>query len=345
MTIDSCEFVYCVAQPGTGKTFNGDYLELVHGFAHIDGDLPFRMAHTPEMRAVITKVIEGGKLHPKMAFENVSTSCSEDLVGLEEYWGPYHETYIDAALEAGKTHKKVVITYANGFQHCREFVMDKLKEGGANHVTLLFLTIDEDTKLEDLYLRTKRQYEAMGSNLEDWAKATGWDGSEGEILSKDVFKKIVMEPGQMGAFAFEGPPSYAKVVDVTKRDVTTLDDIDTALGLQRPVEEGSYEEILKKVLARDIQRDKDTPYPFEIFPEIEKEVEEALAKAKTEDEKDQIKRRASSLISLDLKTAVGRASLFSTFSNSSSSTLSLLSDSTKLKNKRRSSFIRTGRAE
>ena len=113
-------------------------------------------------------------------------------------------------------------------------------------ITMLFMVMDEDKKLESRYHCTKRQCEAGGWTLEDYAKTKGWEGSEGEELPMNEFKKIWCQPGELGSQVFEDAPPYAKVVDVTARDVSTMDKIDDVLKLQRSGEE-LYEEIVKKV--------------------------------------------------------------------------------------------------
>mmetsp|Transcript_21509 Transcript_21509/g.24037 ORF Transcript_21509/g.24037 Transcript_21509/m.24037 type:complete len:146 (+) Transcript_21509:18-455(+) len=139
--------------------------------------------------------------------------------------------------------------------------------------------------------------------------------------------------GKLNMTLFDSPPSYAAVVDVTGRDVTAIDGVDAVLGLQRSGEE-SYDEIVKKVVARDHKRDAETPYSIELFPEINAEVAEALANAKSEEEKKQIKRRASSLIGMELM--MNRLSITSTSSGTSN-----MSD--KVRGMRRSSLIKTGK--
>merc|ERR1712110_39143 len=124
---------------------------------------------------------------------------------------------------------------------------------------------DENKKLKGLYDRTKRQAEAMGMAFGDFMRDIWQCKCEGDEPSMEEFEdgagKYLITP-------FEGPPSYAKVVDVTGRDVTAIDGVDAALGLQRSGDE-SYNEIVTKVLARDHKRDEETPYCMEIFPEIE----------------------------------------------------------------------------
>ena len=252
---------------------------------------------------------------------------SDDLAGTEEYWGPFNQVMVDSALEAAKTNDNVVITFAHGFQIGRDFVINKLKEGGATNVTLLCLVMDQNKKLEGLYHRSKRQAEAIGVSFGEWMRSQGWE-SDADEPSMEEFKKFMGQSGRLGAVRFEDPPSYAKVVDVTGRDVTAIDGVDAALGLCRSDEE-SYDDIVKKVVAMDHKRDEETPYSIEAFPEIEKEVKAALAEAKTEEEKKQIKKRASCLIKMESATrGLGVATI---------------SDSNKDKMKRRrSTLIRMG---
>ena len=157
----------------------------------------------------------------------------------------------DRALEAAVTNDKgVVITFADFFQPSRDYLLDCLKKGGAQNVTLLFLTMDEDKKLEAIYNRTKQAAEQAGCTLGDFCKAGGFWHSDGDPTLED-FRILIKTGGNKdskGEIPFEGPPPYAKIVDVTGRDITQLDGVDAALGLHRSNEE-SYEEIVKKVLA------------------------------------------------------------------------------------------------
>mmetsp|Transcript_49737 Transcript_49737/g.56275 ORF Transcript_49737/g.56275 Transcript_49737/m.56275 type:complete len:335 (-) Transcript_49737:192-1196(-) len=329
MTIGSSNIVFCVAEAGTGKTFTGDYLDLFHGFAHVDGDLAYRSNDDLKMRdsckEFATRIIEGRKLYPQLKDPN----SSDDLAGLEEYWDPVYQMLVDSALEAAKTNDNVVITHYAPYQDDRDFVMNKLKEGGAQNVTMLFLSMDKKKKLEGLYHRSKRQAEASGSTLGDWLRLQEWEG-KGEPTMEEYIEHSG-KPGKIGDMATDGPPSYAKIVDVTGRDVTAINGVDSALGLLRSCKE-SYEEIVKKVVARDHKRDEETPYRWDLLTEIYKDTKKALANAATDEEKKQIKRRSSLLTALELKT--GRLSI-------------LLDDSSAdhLKNKRRSSLIITGKID
>ena len=343
-----------------------DYLDLIHGFYHVDGDLPLRTADQPEMKAVVKKylfemkqVIEEKEGKTEAELQKLS---SEDLKAYEAYWGPFQQVQVDSALQAAKTHKKVVITFAQGVQICRDYVMEKLKQGGATNVTMLYLTIDQDTRLEGLYHRVIRQAKAAGLSLSEISRSFNLDWAEDRDPTMDEFKAIVSAPGKFGNWYFEPPPSYATVVDVSSRDEAAMDAIDAALGLHRAsVCADSYETIVTKVRERDLQRDAETPYSTAAFAEIKGELEEALASAKTEDEKVHIKRRASSIVEFELKHRLSLASTLSGMvldededgddgNDKNSKTADGNKkrdnlDATKLAKNRRASFIRTGKIE
>jgi len=237
-----------------GKTFTGDYLDVIHGFQHVDGDLGFRSQMTPKMREAVTKWIELGHRYPKVK----GAKSSDDVAEFEEYWGPYFQIMVDSALEAATTNDTVVITFADGYQVQRDFVFKKLKEGGAKNVTLLYLSMDQDKKLEGLYHRTVRQADASDMTLGDMMRTwMEWEG-KGEP-TREVFKSFINQPGKIGAMSFEEPPPHAKVVDVTSRGVAHIDGVDAALGLCRSGEE-SYDEIVQKVVAVNHKRDEENPF-------------------------------------------------------------------------------------
>lgn len=218
---------------------------------------------------------------------------------------------VDNALEAAKTNDKVIMTYATPFQKPRDYVLKKLKEGGAQNVTLMYLTMDQDKKLEGLYHRTKNEAAVSGVRHGDFLYSFGenpWAGSSDPSLEE--FMTVAKKPGQLGDLAFEGPPPYATVVDVTGRDVSAIDGIDAALGLERSGDDETYDDIVKKVVAVDRKRNDEMPYNVDIvgiLAEVDKEVEEALKNAKTEEEKKGMKRRASSILKMTGRVSIGSA--------------------------------------
>ena len=329
---------------------------MIHGFYHVDGDLPMRtMADQPEMKAVLKKLMTIDSIVKEKGEDRYSLS-SEGMKAYEEYWQPFNQVQVESALQAAKTHEKVVITFAQEHQICRDYVMSKLKEGGATNVTMLYLTIDQDTKLEGLYHRTLQQLKPFGVSLLDYLKWEGFDWTHDRDPTKEEFKELILAPGKLGNMMIMEPaPSYAKVVDVSSRDEAAMDAIDAALGLHRAsVCTESYDTIVTKVRAMDVQRDTDTPYCAAMFPEIEKEIAEALALAKTEEEKVQIKRRASSIVKFELKNRLSLASTLSDMvldedvdgdTDSNTENSKTTTDAMKLRKNRRASFIRTGKIE
>jgi hypothetical protein len=227
---------------------------------------------------------------------------------------------------------------------------------------MLYLTIDQDTRLEGLYHRVIRQAKAAGLSLSEISRSFNLDWAEDRDPTMDEFKAIVSAPGKFGNWYFEPPPSYATVVDVSSRDEAAMDAIDAALGLHRAsVCADSYETIVTKVRERDLQRDAETPYSTAAFAEIKGELEEALASAKTEDEKVHIKRRASSIVEFELKHRLSLASTLSGMvldededgddgNDKNSKTADGKKkrndlDGVKIAKNRRASFIRTGKIE
>ena len=186
-----------------------------------------------------------------------------------------------------------------------------------------------------------------------YVKAWGLKWTHDRDPTKEEYKAL--NPNHMTNFA--PPPSYAKIVDVSSRDKAAMDAIDAVLGLSRSsVCTESYDTIVTKVRAIDTQRDKDTPYCAALVPELLKEIADALASAKTEEEKVQIKRRASSIVQFELKKRLSLASALSDMvlgedeagdgDGDNDSKNKTTADATmQLRKNRRVSFIKTGKVE
>jgi len=287
--------IFVCASPGTGKTFTGDYLEVVHGFHHVDGDM-MNDRQNPKVKKVGAEI-----------WECLTKYDGED--GPYELWQPYMHEIAIRTLEAAKKSDKVVLTFAAMRNTWRNYIMSVLKEQTSaaataagdmtTNISMVFLTMDQDVKLEGLYHRTKRQAEGRGG-IRSFMRFLGWEG-EGEITLQE-FKTFTNTPGKFGSWICEDPPSYVKVIDVTNRDVTTIDGVDAAIGLQRSGED-SYEQILQKVLAIDHKRDENADFSEEDLKELEQFLNENINKS-TETGKDKvdretIERRRSSLIKND----------------------------------------------
>jgi len=307
---------------------------LEKDFQHIDGDLPLRTCDKPEIEKIVRKLTM-----PYVKYPDFANPKDVDLYEkTKEYWGPYYDHLAQNVLQAAKAHDKVVITFATGANIMRTHFIDKLKEGGAENITMLVLTMDERKKLEGLYHRSIRQHQHSESSLGDEMRMTGWDG-EGEPTMEEYIVHL-KEPGELGAQIFEQPSEnlmkYTKFADVTGRDVTAIDAVDSSIGLQRAGgDELRYDDIKTKVIARDKRRDEETPYNcFHLFLELQEEIAAALKGASTEEDKKEIKKRASSIINMEV--AARQFSILNIASDTK--------DETQIKiRKRRSSLIQTGK--
>merc|ERR1719464_187097 len=80
--------IFCVASPATGKTFSGDYLDVVHGFNHVDGDFCMRNQHIPKCKEIMLKVMPA--VQKAFLNERVPTEDME----------PYFDDMVDRTLAA-----------------------------------------------------------------------------------------------------------------------------------------------------------------------------------------------------------------------------------------------------
>lgn len=245
----AAEIVYMVAPSGTGKTFTGDYLALMQGYHHVDGDCPLKNKHLPQYSDMAAKW-----------WKNCTVYMKNNEDGLDELWQPYFAELARQALAAAETSDRVVLTHATYRQKYRDFLLGKLEEGAAANgktVTVVTLAIDEDVKLRGLFPRFKKWIEAGGAKLEDYMKETyEWEG-DGEFNASDYVDFCKHHPrAPLSAAIFEDVP-YGKVVDCSSRDMSTLDAIDEALGLGKRSGDFSYEEICKMVRAVEAKRDEE----------------------------------------------------------------------------------------
>jgi len=333
-SIGSAEIAFLVAPGGTGKTFSGDYLDVFHGFKHVDGDTPIKNLHlSKEYKEIGTNIIKAVlEYNPK----------GED--GPDELWKPFFEELAKLTLEAGKHSNKVVLTFAAYRQTYRDFLLKKLVEGGASkdNFTLVVLTIDLDVKLRGLYYRFKHLAEAGGMTIEESMKAGGWKG-EGEVTCSRYIE--ICKTGYadfLSNDAFQEGPSGSKIVDVSGRDMSHLDGLDEALGLvgKRMYGDLTFEEIRDKVKPIDAQRDKDfaANVGMDEFNALVAEITADNANANAniatkvvEEERKKIAKRRSSLMQIELEGL----RLYSSSENDNSAEMKA----------RRESFIMTGTIE
>jgi len=241
--ISNTSIVFVVAPSGTGKTFMGDYLALMHGYEHVDGDIPLKNSHLPQYSDMVAKM-----------WKNAAEYLPKNEDGPEEMWQPYFAELARLTLKAAETSEKVVLTHATYRQAWQEYVIQKLIEGGVSQdqISVVALTIDEDVKLKGLYLRTKQLLESAGSSLEEDCRSKGWEG-EGEMTCEE-FASLYKKHDPLGSVIFQYPTAGSKPIDVTSRNLDALFAIDEALGLEKQTLGEDYEELVSRINAVDAKR-------------------------------------------------------------------------------------------
>ena len=242
--ISNASIVFVIAPSGTGKTFTGDYLEMMHGYEHVDGDYPGKNSHLPQYADMTQNF---------MKVVNEYLPKNED--GPEELWQPYFAELARLTLKAAETSEKVVLTHATYRQAWRKYLIQKLIEGGASpdQISVVALTIDEGVKIKGLYLRAKQHLESAGLSLEQHCRSHyGWEG-EGEITCEE-YVSLYKKHDPLGSVIFEGPPAGSKLVDVSSRNLDALDAINEALGLEKQTIGEKYEELVSRINAVDAKR-------------------------------------------------------------------------------------------
>lgn len=294
MTIETAQIVYVVAPSGTGKSFTGDYLAVVHGFEHVDGDWPLKHSNIPE-NAELTR-----------NWVLTTTRSGEYKEDEKHLWGGYFEKIANMTVEAAETHDRVVLSHATYEQLPRDVVIDTLLSSGIKkeQITVIQLTIDKTVLYAGLYERNKRLAEQQGMTFTELIGPNAdprmeWEGE----ITKETWVDFNVSNEDPYPITFADDPAAIKV-DVSSRGVAHFDGIDTALGLTRD-NSLSYEEICKKVLPLDAKRDEEAVAcgGFEamgpIFTEMKAimDARELEAKEKEQDEAElaKMKRRRSSL--------------------------------------------------
>ena len=184
------------------QSFTGDYLQVVHGYKHVDGDGPLKScAVSPAYREMTKNFIQQEK-------------------GRKDKWGPYFVEIARRTVEAAKDNDKVVLSHATYLQEERDLAIEEIVKGGVprDHITVIELCIDPIVKARSLYHRSKRQAEQNGSTIEDMCKDHfKW---EGEKLTEEQFVKLVVPEGGTPDDGYEDCP-IAKKVDVSGRDIVS----------------------------------------------------------------------------------------------------------------------------
>jgi len=243
--IESTKFVYMVARSGVGKTFNGDYLQTIRGWKHIDGDGPMKQADGPNSKF-------------KVAHDQMIGDWKEKLDQGEEWvdtgaWKVYTKELARLMLEGARDSDTVVMTHATYLRQQRTGLRQYLIDAGAKDVSTVFLHCDFDGHMQAIWKRTNCQAEQAGLTIEELGKAHGYP----EVVDFDSFVKSQKIMHDFFDKPDESEQPY-KMVDVTAKDVTVWDSLDEAFGIEKNKSRGdlTYDEMIQKIQAIDAKRDQ-----------------------------------------------------------------------------------------
>jgi len=288
--IESTKFVYMVAKSGVGKTFSGDYLEAIRGWKHIDGDIILKGSESnSEYKDATEQMISW--IEDRMAV----AAQGEELVDTGG-WKTYFKIMARLTLEGARDSDTVVITHATSHRFRRDGLRQHLIDAGAKDVSTVFLHCDFDAHMQALWKRYNRLADQGGITIEEHFKSFDMPG----IVDFDSFVE------QHKHFVFEEPDESEqpyKMVDVTAKDVTTLDGLDEAFGIENNKSrgDGTYDEMAQKIMAVDKKRDQDW------MDSKHKAIEDSEA----EKEPKKLNARRSMLLQADMYNSIRRLSSMS----------------------------------
>jgi len=243
--IESTKFVFMVAQSGVGKTFNGDYLQAIRGWKHIDGDIPVKESGTnSEYMAAMGQLFGDYKNKMIQGEEWVDTGA----------WKPYMKILARLTLEGARDSDTVVLTHPSYIRPQRAGLRQYLIDAGATDVSTVFLHCDFGVHMQAVWKRAVRQAEQAGVTVEEFQlKLIGIPGIkdfDSFVGAQKAFMASYDEPD-------ESEQPYT-MVDITAKDVTVLDRMDEAFGIEKDTSRGdeTYDEMVETIKAIDVKRDQ-----------------------------------------------------------------------------------------
>jgi len=242
--IESTKFVYMVAQSGVGKTFNGDYLQAIRGWKHIDGDIPVKESElNSEYKDATEQLFDDYKNKIFQGEKWVDTGA----------WKAYMKILARLTLEGARDSDTVVLTHPSYIRSQRTGLRQYLIDAGAKDVSTVFLHCDFDVHMQSAWKRTVRQAEQAGITVEEFQiNLIGLPGIvdfDSYVRAQEYFMSSYDEPDKS-----EQP---YKMVDVTAKDVMVLDSLDEAFGIENKSRgDLTHEKMVQKIKAVDVKRDQ-----------------------------------------------------------------------------------------
>ena len=135
---------------GAGKSFTGDYLEMMCGFYHVDGDT-FMISKEPEhviLKDNLVKAFYDYWLQEKSA--------------PRELWVPYYQGLIELIKKAHETHTDVVVSHSVYHRESRDYFRSQLPD-----YIFIQLNLCEEELLKRHVKRFKAFADTKGKSIED----------------------------------------------------------------------------------------------------------------------------------------------------------------------------------
>jgi len=222
--IESTQFVLLFAQSHVGKTYLGDYLEAMHSWKHIRGDV--------SMKNIIEANPNYFDLSPQIFTNGTWSYTSEGYM-----WKFTEEEKASMAklaritLDGANESNKVVLTFSPYTVPMRSFLRKQLADAGAKDVSVVFLDLDTDARMQGIRENANRISRLVGKPIEEVYNGLGINPN----VDFDSFVKF-----QKAQDAFYQQPQQVEqpfsVIDITPSDSCVLERLDQIVGIQKDQE-------------------------------------------------------------------------------------------------------------
>lgn len=151
----SAQGIWLCGNPGSGKTFLGDYLNT-RGWHHIDGDQG-NQSKDPNIQQRWGKLYQAMELHQAGKTQEVT----------EELWRPYYEILVQQFKQNLEAGKKVVLSFAL----FNVFGEKSFLESEIPGIKFVLVDVSEDLQIERVLKREAETLKKAGTTMKDiWAE-------------------------------------------------------------------------------------------------------------------------------------------------------------------------------
>jgi gluconate kinase len=203
---------------GAGKSFTGDYLEMMCGFYHVDGDT-FMISKEPAHVILKDNLI-------KAFYEYWLLEKTAPL----ELWIPYHQAIVELVKKAHETHNDVVVSFSVYNREARDYFRSQLPD-----YVFIQLHLDEEELVKRHIKRFKAFADAKGQTVEETYESFYKEPYTMDNYLKQTRKVLVglqpLEQDEILSFAIDvnNDDKYKKLHDALKlpppQDVIPVEEI------------------------------------------------------------------------------------------------------------------------